>query len=407
MTGLGAVSAFGFGVQALWKGLSEGQNGFRIITEFETGDMACKVGAAPPPFDPAEYVDRKMAVAMDVYEVMGLMAAREAMTDSGFPLRKEESFRVAVFGGSAVGGKSTAWEEMLRFRDSDAYRVGVFAVPRIEIDMLAGWCAILLGIKGPNCGVNAACATGNYALAMGSAMIRMGQADAVLVVCADKPVMRLGFSAFGSMRALARMDPEDPRNSLRIFDLHRSGTLFGDGAAALLLEPEEGAVRRGAKVYGEVAGVAMTDDAYHLAAPDPEGTSIVYAMRQAIEGAGLAPSEIEYINAHGTGTPQNDVMETRGIKKVFGHHAYQVPVSSIKSMVGHQLGAASATEAIASLLTIRDGIVPPTINLKTPDPECDLDYVPNAPRRKSVRTVLSNSFGFGGHNACVVFREYR
>lgn len=406
VTGMGAVSPYGIGVQALWEGLSTGTSAIRIITEFDTSDLCCQVGAPFPPFVASDYVDRRHLAGMDIFEVVGVMSAEQALKDSGLTLDEETSFRVGIIGGSCIGGMTTAYQEMVRYRQFGDLRLGIFTVPKMEIDMLPGWAAILLGIKGPNLGVNTACSTGNYAIALAKMMLERKDVDAVLVTTGEKAVTRLSVAGFCRMRALAKMDEEDPTKSLRVFDRRRSGTLFGDGAAALMLEREEDAKARGANIYAEIAGIGMSDDAFHIAAPDPEGRAIVYAMKRAIEDAGLTPDDIDYVNAHGTGTPYNDVIETEGIKKALGKRAYEIPVSSIKSMIGHQLGSASTTEALASIMTIRTGIIPPTINLEEPDPKCDLDYVPGKPRHQRVRTVLSNSFGFGGHNACIVIREY-
>jgi 3-oxoacyl-[acyl-carrier-protein] synthase II len=405
VTGLGAVSPYGVGVDTLWKGLSTGLNAIRTITDFDTSDLCCQVGAFLPPFAPTDYIDRRHLVGMDIFEVIGVMAAQEAFRDSAFPLSEGTGFRVGVIGGSCIGGMTSAFEEMERYRRAGDMRLGVFTVPKLEIDMLPGWAAILLGLKGPNLAVNTACSTGNYALAMARMMVERGDADALLVMTGEKAVTRLSVAGFCRMRALAKMDEDDPTKSLRVFDRRRTGTLFGDGAVGIMLEREADAKARGARIYAEIAGAGMSDDAYHIAAPDPEGKAIVYAMKRAIEEAGLTPNDIDYVSAHGTGTPYNDPIETDGIKKVLGKRAYEVPVSAIKSMVGHQLGTASATQAIAAIMTIRTGIIPPTLHLEEPDPRCDLDYVANHPRQQKVRAVLSNSFGFGGHNACIVIRE--
>ncbi len=406
ITGLGAVSPYGVGVQKLWDGLRQGISAIRRVEGFRTDDLCCQVGAEIANFPAREYLESRLLMGMDIYEVLGVVAAEEALKDAGLSL--EETYRLAVIGGTCLGGLETAEQELQRIiqRQGDLRRVGIFTVPKMLTNMLAGWCAIYFRIQGPNIGINTACSTGNYAIALASLLLRSREADAVLVVCAEKAVTRISIAGFCRIRALARMDPEDPTRSLKVFDRRRSGTLFGDGAGALILERERDARARDAKIYAEVAGFGMSDDAYHIAAPDPKGEAMKFAMRRALQHAGLAPEQVDYINAHGTGTPYNDVTETRAIKEIFGERAYNIPISSIKSMIGHQLAAASATEAIASVLTIRDGIIPPTVNLEEPDPECDLDYVPNRPRRQPVHTVLSNSFAFGGHNCCVVFRRY-
>lgn len=406
VTGLGAVSPYGIGVDTLWNGLSKGENAIRFITEFETLDLCCQVGAPVPPFEVGQYIDRRYLVGMDIFEILGVVAAQEALKDSGLAWDEEKSYRLAVVGGSAIGGMTVLMEEADRYKRQGDLRLGIFTVPKLEIDMLPGWVAILLGIRGPNMSVNSACSSGNYAIGLGRLMLDRGDVDAVLVVTSDKAVTRLSIAGFCRMRALARMDEKDPTRSLRVFDRRRSGTLFGDGAVALVLERGNDARSRGARIYAEIAGVGMSDDAYNIAAPDPEARAIIFAMKRAIEDAGLSPSDIDYVSAHGTGTIYNDPIETSAIKNVLGQRAYEIPVSAIKSMVGHQLGCASATQAVAAIMTIRTGIIPPTINLEEPDPKCDLDYVPNVPRQQKIRTVLTNSFAFGGHNACVVIREY-
>lgn len=406
VTGIGAVSPYGVGVKALWEGLSTGTNAIRKIEGFDTSDLCCQVGGEVPPINAGEYIDRRYLVGMDIFEVMGYIAAREALESSGYPLNEETAYRVAVIGGSAIGGKTSLLEEAERYRRTGEMRFGIFTVPKIEIDMLPGWVAILSGLQGPNMGLNTACSTGNYAIAMGWLLLERNDVDAVLLVASDKSVSRLAIAGFCRMRALAAMDPDDPTRSLKVFDRRRTGTLFGDGAAALMLERKADAEARGAHIYAEIAGAAMSDDAFHIAAPDPEAKAIVYAMKRALEDADMGPEDIDYVSAHGTGTPYNDPIETEGIKKVLAKRAYEIPVSSIKSMIGHQLAAASLTQAVAAIMTIRTGIIPPTINLEEPDPKCDLDYVPGKPRNHRVRAVLINSFAFGGHNACVVIREY-
>ncbi|MFN4182030.1 MAG: beta-ketoacyl-[acyl-carrier-protein] synthase family protein [bacterium] len=407
VTGMGTVSPFGMGVQVLWENISQGRNGIRHITEFPTDGLCCSVGGVLTGFAPEKYLSRQYLSTMDIFEQMGYVAALEAVEDAGLQWDRSNSYHIGIIGGSAIGGMTTAKEEMERFLKSRGeLRPGVFAVPKMEIDMLPGWLAILMGVRGANLAVNTACSTGNYALSIGKSLLQQGLLDVVIVVCSDKSVTALSIAGFCRMRALAKMWEPDPTRSIRPFDRNRSGTLFGDGASALVLETEEHAVRRGAKIYGEIAGVGLSDDAYHIAAPEPEGNSLVFAMQSALKNAGVLPDEVEYINAHGTGTPYNDVIETRSIKKVFGEAAYRIPISSTKSMLGHQLGAASATEAIICLKILQEGILPPTINLDEPDPECDLDYIPYHPRQKNISIILSNSFAFGGHNACVVFRKY-
>jgi len=284
-------------------------------------------------------------------------------------------------------------------------RISPFAIPKTTVNMIPGLLAIFFGFKGPNIGVSTSCATGNIALGLASRMIKGGGAEAALVCCSEVCVTPLAFAGFTRMRALAKNWEPDPTRSLRPFDLHRSGTIFGDGASALFLESLEHAQRRNARIYAELIGFASTDDAYNVTSPDPQGEGAYQCMKNALRDARILPEEVEYINAHGTGTPYNDEIETLAIKRLFGDYAYRIPISASKSMIGHQLGAAGTTEAVISILTMNEGIIPPTINLETPDPKCDLNYVPNTPRKQEVRIVLSNSFGFGGHNACLVFKK--
>lgn len=408
VTGMGAVHPFGVGVPSLWEAIREGRNGVREIKHFDTSAYYCHVAAYLDGFRAEDYLDRKLIVMTDPFQQIGMVATLEALRDAGMKemLDGEDAYRVGVVGGSNNGGIATYLREGERFFARGFDRVTPFFISKISIDMLAGHIAIQTGAMGPNIGMTASCATGTIILGMGSRLIQCGDADTVICTAAEVTVYPIAIAAFCRMRALAKMWPADPARSMRPFDRGRSGTIFGDGAACLILESLESATRRGARVYAEVAGFGMSDDAYHVTAPDPSADGPYHCIRAALNNAGLAPNEIEYINAHGTGTPYNDVMETTAIKRVFGEHARRMPISSTKSMHGHMIASTGAMEAILTIKTITEGIIPPTINLEEPDPECDLDYVPRTPRRQTVRTAMSNNFGFGGHNGSIVFKAH-
>jgi len=406
VTGLGAVHPFGVGVPLLWQKVVAGENGVKIIRHFDTSDYYCKVGAYVENFNPLDYLDRKVVMATDTFQQYGLVATLEALKDSGLPVHSTDSFRIGIVAGSNNGGVSTILEEAERYRRRGIYRVAPLFIPRVEIDMLPGHIAILTGIRGPNIGVTASCATGNIVIGWAFRLIQAGDIDVALAVGAEAAISPIALSAFTQLRALAKMWPKDPTRSLRPFDKERTGTIFGDGASCLILESLESAEKRNARIYAEVAGLGMSDDAYHFTAPDPEGTGAAYSMSAALRDAGLRPEELEHIHAHGTGTPYNDVTETRAIKKVFGQYAYHIPISATKAVHGHMLGAAGTTESLITCLTLYHGIIPPTMNHENPDDECDLDYVPQKARKQTVHTALVNAFGFGGHNASLVFKAH-
>lgn len=405
ITGMGVVSTFGTGVKKLWEAVSTARNGIKVITHFDTSQFSCNVGAPLSGFCAEDFLEKKYIPTLDIHQQIAYAASLEAVRDAGIEGSQEDPFNIGVVGGNSLGGLFSIEEETGRYHLKGRNRISPFAIPKTTVNMIPGLLAIFFRFRGPNIGISTSCATGNISLGVASRMIRGGGAEAVLVCCSEICVTPLAFAGFTRMRALAKKWEPDPTKSLRPFDRNRSGTLFGDGASALFLESLEHARKRNARIYAEIIGFASTDDGYHITAPDPEGEGAYQCMKRALVDARVSPEEVEYINAHGTGTPYNDEIETLAIKRLFGDYAYKIPVSASKSMIGHQLGAAGTTESIITIVAMNEGIIPPTLNLETPDPKCDLDYVPHIPRQKEVRIALTNSFGFGGHNACLIFKK--
>jgi 3-oxoacyl-[acyl-carrier-protein] synthase II len=401
ITGLGAITPVGNDVKTMWSNLIAGKSGVGPITHFDASEYQTRIAAEVKDFDPVELLGRKEARRMDRFTQLAMAAADQAIEDAGLKITPENTLRVAVVIGSGVGGIATIVSEVNTMRDKGVSRVSPFMVPMMLSDTAPGMVAIKYGIRGPNLSVVSACATGTNAVGEAAEMIRYGRVDAAIVGGAEAGVIPLAMAGFNVMGALSRRN-DDPEGASRPFDKNRDGFVTGEGAGVLILESLEHATRRGAKIYAEVIGYGSTADAYHITAPEETGAGAAAAMQMALDQAGLQPRDIDYLNAHGTSTPLNDKSETAAIKHVFGEAAYDVPVSSTKSMTGHLLGGAGAIEAIACVKVLQERILPPTINYETPDPECDLDYVPNTARRKEVRRVMSNSFGFGGHNACII-----
>jgi len=404
VTGMGAVSPVGLDAQSTWESLLAGRSGIGAITLFDAADQEVRIAAEVKEFDPGLAMDRKEVRRTDRFVQFAMVAAREALLSSGLEIGLQNRDEIGVIIGSGIGGIGTLSEQIQVLREKGPRRVSPFLVPMMIADMASGQVSIALGARGPNVCTVSACASGADAIGYAYDLIRRGEAVAMITGGAEAAITPIGVAGFASARALSTRN-DDPARASRPFDADRDGFVLGEGSGILVLESLEHAQARGATILAELCGYGMTADAHHITQPAEGGEGGARAMRMALRQAGLCAEDIDYLNAHGTSTPMNDKFETEAIKAVFGEHAYQMPISSIKSMVGHLLGAAGALEACACVQAIRDGIIPPTINYATPDPDCDLDYTPNAARRVSVKAVLSNSFGFGGHNSALLFRE--
>ena len=403
VTGLGVVTSIGHDVDSFWSSLLAGRSGVQRVSLFDPTDFPCQIGAEVRGWDAAQHMDPKEARRNDRYTHFGFVAAKQAMKDSGIDFTKEDGDRVGVLIGSGIGGMYTFESQLKVMAERGPRKVSPFTIPSLIGNMCSGLVAIEIGARGPNFGVVSACATGSHALGEAAHMISRGDADVMIAGGSEAAITPFAYATFCSMKAMSTRN-DSPETASRPFDRNRDGFIMGEGSGVLVIESEEHARARGARIYCEVAGYAATCDAYHITQPDPEGRGLSLAMRRALASARVAPDAIDYINAHGTSTPYNDKFETLAIKKVFGDHARKVAISSTKSMTGHLLGAAGGIESVISVKTIQTGRVAPTINLRDPDPDCDLDYVPNQARELPVRTVLSNNLGFGGQNAAVVFR---
>ncbi|HWO72957.1 MAG TPA: beta-ketoacyl-ACP synthase II [Dehalococcoidia bacterium] len=406
ITGIGALTPLGNTVEEFWQGCVEGRSGIGWITLFDNSAYPVKVDGEVRNFDPQDYMDRKEARRMARFSQFSVAAARMAIEDSGLKLEREDTTRIGVLMGNGNGGYPETDEAMRTILTKGGNRLDPFYMAKTLPNIAAAQVAMQFGLRGYNNTVTTACAASTQALGDALDVIRLGRADVMVAGGGEAGICELGLAAFHIMRALSTRS-DDPLRASRPFDANRDGFVCAEGAAVFILESLEHALRRDARIIAELAGYGATSDAYHVVAPCADGEGAQRAMRQAIEDAGLQPEDIDYINAHGTSTPANDSSETFAIKGVFGERAYTIPVSSTKSMIGHTLGASGAIESVACVKAIETGIVPPTINYETPDPECDLDYVPNQSRRVGdVRAVLKNSFGFGGQNACLVFKRY-
>ncbi|MDT7884037.1 MAG: beta-ketoacyl-ACP synthase II [Thermoflexus sp.] len=405
ITGMGAITPLGNDVETFWRNVVAGRSGVGSITLFDASAMKTRIAAEVKGFDPEAWFGRKEARRMDRYAQFALAATQQALQDARLDPAHVDRERVGVILGTGIGGIGALVQgvETLMTRGPD--RISPFMVPMMLADTAPGLIAIAYGFRGPNMAVVTACASGTNAIGEAMHLIRRGDADVVIAGGAEAAILPVAVAAFNVMGAISTRN-EEPERASRPFDRTRDGFVMGEGAGILVLERLEHARARGARIYAEVVGYGTSADAYHITAPLENGEGAALAMRRALADAGLSPRDIDYINAHGTSTPLNDKSETQAIKAVFGEAAYDVPISSTKSMIGHLLGAAGAVEAIVCIRAITDGVIPPTINYEHPDPECDLDYVPNVARRRPVRTAMSNSFGFGGHNACVIFRRY-
>ena len=404
VTGLGAVSPVGNDVSTAWANILSGKSGIGPMTRLNPDDFSAKVAAEVKDFDIEKYVEKKDARKMDRFTHYALAAALMAVEDAKLKIDETNANRVGVWIGSGIGGMETFEQQFETFQKRGYRRVSPFFVPMMIPDMATGQVSIYLGAKGVNSCTVTACATGTNSIGDAFKAIQRGDADVMVAGGAEAPITQMAVAGFCANTALST-NP-DPQSASRPFDQNRDGFVIGEGAGVVILEELEHALARGASIYAEIVGYGSTGDAYHITAPAPGGEGGVRAMKMALDDGGLAPEDIDYINAHGTSTPYNDKYETMAVKEVFGDHAYKLAMSSTKSMTGHLLGAAGGVEAIFSILAIKEGILPPTINYETPDPECDLDYVANEARKANVKGVLSNSLGFGGHNATIAFKKY-
>lgn len=405
VTGLGAVTPIGVGVENYWNNLKNGVSGLGYISKFDTADYDVKIAGEVKDLEVEKYLDRKEAKRMDGFSQYAVIAADEAMKDSGLDMESEDATRAGVIFGSGVGGMVSVQNEYMKLIEKGPRRVSAVFVPMMILNMAAGHISIRHGLKGPNTAVVTACATSTNCIGDAYKMIERNDADIMVAGGAEAAICELSIAGFASMKALSKSN-DDPVAASRPFDLNRNGFVMGEGAGVLVLEELEHALKRGAKIYGEVLGYGMSADAFHITAPSPDAEGASRSMENALKDAELTYKDIDYINAHGTSTPLNDKLETLAIKTVFKEHANDLLISSTKSMTGHLLGAAGAIEAIATIKTITDGFVHPTINYETPDPDCDLNYVPNKGVEKEVKVALSNSLGFGGHNACLILSKY-
>lgn len=405
ITGLGMVSPLGIGVQENWEMACNGKSGIGPITKFDASAFPTRIAGEVKNFHPEDFMGKKEIRHFDIFIHYAVACARMAMEDSGLKIDSSNSHRVGCVMGSGLGGLQMLEHYHKVLLDKGPRRISPFFIPGMIANMAPGQIAIEFGAKGPNLSIETACAASAHAVGESFRMIREGIADAMITGGAEAVVTPLALGGFCSMRALSTRNDE-PERASRPFEANRDGFVMGEGAAVLILEELQQALDRGAPIYAEVVGYGMSSDAYHVSAPDPEGEGAIICMRKAIESAGLKPDDVEYINAHGTSTKLNDLSENKAIKAVFGEHAYKLAISSTKSMTGHLLGGAGGLEAAFTALTIKHGVIPPTINYETPDPECDLDYVPNEARRAKIRVALSNSFGFGGTNACLAFKAF-
>ncbi|HLA23783.1 MAG TPA: beta-ketoacyl-ACP synthase II [bacterium] len=405
VTGIGVVSPIGIGKDRFWESLIAGRSGVGRITRFDVTGWDTQIAAEVRDFDPSQWMERKEVRRNDRFVQFAHAASRLALEDARFTITRQNGPRVGVLIGSGIGGAET-WEEQHRtLLERGPHRVSPFFIPMIIINMASGVVSILLGARGPTASVVTACATGGNAIGDASRIIQRGEADAMLAGGSEAAITPLSLAGFISMKAMSTRN-DAPERASRPFDAGRDGFVMGEGAGVVLLENLEQALRREAHIYSELVGYGMSGDAYHITQPDPDADGASRSIRNALHDAGMQPAEIDYINAHGTSTLYNDRTETLAIKKVFGDHARRLAVSSTKSMTGHLLGAAGGVELVACALAIEHQTLPPTINYETPDPDCDLDYVPNIPRPATVRTAMSNAFGFGGHNAILILRKY-
>ncbi len=406
VTGLGAVTPIGNNTQDLWTALLAGKSGVGPITTFDPAAFTSRICAEVKDFDPKGVLPPKESKRMERFTQLAVAAAQEAFKDSGLDMSKEDPYDVGVLIGSGIGSLEIVEKTHSLYLEKGPDKFSPFMIPLLIINMAAGWVSILLGLKGPNLAVVTACATGTHAIGEAYRLIQHGQAKAMVAGGTESCITPLGIGGFCALRALSQRN-DDPTHASRPFDKERDGFVMGEGAGIVVLEELEHAKARGARIYGEVVGYAMNGDAFHMTAPHPEGEGAARCMSTALADAKMRPDQITYVNAHGTSTELNDKIETLAIKKTFGAHAQKLQISSTKSMTGHTLGAAGGIEFVACALSLRDQALHPTINLTSPDPDCDLDYIPNTARKVPVEACLSNSLGFGGHNTSIIIRKFR
>lgn len=405
VTGTGCLTPLGNDVQSTWRGITEGRSGIGPITRFDASRLTSQIAGELKDFDPTSVMERKEARRMDRFQQIAYAASVEALRSGQFEITPENATEIGVLVGSGIGGLQTLSDQFKVLHERGPSRISPFLITMMVIDLAPGLISILLGAKGPNFSTVSACATGAHAIGEAVEVIRRGQAELMLAGGSESGIVELGVAGFCSMRALSTRNDE-PQRASRPFDVDRDGFVMSEGAGILLLEELEHAKARGANILAEIVGYGSTADSSHITDPAPGGEGAARAMKMALDRAGVEPKDIDYINAHGTSTQVGDVAETEAIKSVFGEEAYRVPVSSTKSMTGHLLGAAGAVEAIICINAMREGCLPPTINLENPDPACDLDYVPDMARPARIDTAMSNSFGFGGHNVSLIIRKY-
>ncbi len=401
VTGMSVVTSLGCGLEPFWQNLTAGKSGIGPITAFDASAFSTRIAAEVHDFDATNWIERKEARRMDRFSQFAVASALMAVEDAGLKITDENAPRVGVLIGSGIGGILTIEEQHHVLLNRGPDRLSPFFIPMLILDMASGQVSITLGAKGPNLSVVSACATGTHALGDATEIIRRGDADVMIAGGSEAAICALGVGGFCAARAMSTRN-DDPERASRPFDADRDGFVMGEGAGVLVLERLDLARARGARIYAEVTGYGLSADAYHVTLPAPGGEGACRSMKGALDSAGLTPADVDYINAHGTSTAANDKLETAAIKTLFGEAAHKVAISSTKSMTGHLLGAGGAVEAIACAMAIQSGVIPPTVNYTTPDPECDLDYVPNVARQAQVKVAMSNSFGFGGHNATVV-----
>lgn len=402
VTGIGLETCLGSEPDTFWNRLVAGESGIGMVTQFDASDLPCQIAGEITDFDDSEFIDQKAARRMSRASRIGLVASLKAMADAGYTTPMPEPERTGVYFGTAIGGWDRGYEGIETLRTRGLARVNPFSLPATLPNMISFHVSQAAGAAGPNTTITTACATGTQTVGEAAQAIRNGWADVVIAGGTEAIILHFIMAGFSAMRAIPTSFNDAPGKASRPFDAQREGFVLSEGAACLILESLEHARTRKARIYAEIAGFASSSDAYHIAAPDPSGDGAIRTMRLALQDAGLAPSDIDYINAHGTSTPANDAAETLAIKKYFGESAMEIPISSTKSMIGHAMGASGTIEAIAAILTIQNRVIHPTINYENPDPELDLDYVPNTSRAATVNNVLSNSFGLGGQNACLV-----
>ncbi|GMU84778.1 MAG: 3-oxoacyl-[acyl-carrier-protein] synthase 2 [Ignavibacteriales bacterium] len=406
VTGLGTVNPIGLNTESFWESLLSAHNGVDLITRFNTEKFDTKFAAEVKNFDPSLYLDKKAVKRLDLFSQYTIASSDQALQDSGISKDTADPERIGIVFGSGIGGVETMQDQHFKyFEERNPARISPFFITMMIADIAAGHISIRNGFKGPNYATTSACATSSHAIADAFMIIQRGTADVMLCGGSEACIAPMAIGGFNAMRALS-VDNDNYRTASKPFDLKRNGFVMGEGSGTIILEELEHARARGAKIYAELKGIGMTADAYHMTQPHPDGDGAVRSMRLSIRDAGITEDEIDYINAHGTSTPFNDVIETKAIKTVFGNHAQNINISSIKSMMGHLLGAAGAVEAIATILSVKNDAIPPTINYETPDPDCDLNYTPNRAVNKIVRNAISNTFGFGGHNASLLFSKF-